>query len=661
MENNANTGKPYEDNLCFFRCLAVHNGCHTKNLERDTQYYYQQYRDAGLGKKKFHGVKLSELDELEKLYEVNIQVYSLAPTQSHSEDEDNEENTPEIAATLLRRSHRHYSSTLYLNLYENHFSYIKDLARYSKSFCCSRCGKYWKDMWKCQRHEKTCDGKVQLKYPGGAYHVPKTIFEELEDEGIVVPEEWRYFPYRATFDFECYFNQEKAQELKNTEKLTWQSTHVPLSVSVWSNVPGYQAPKCFVSEGDSDLLLEEFVQYLTTISTKSSSLLRQRYAEVFEALETARGPNNSEPHEDRLGQILVDIHEGNVESDEDENSEEESENQSRDIDLMASDNEEDEEEIEPENEQDRAFLDDEIQEQEDVSFYRRFHVALDRGTKQDRRQQRQELAMYEDMLFGQEQTSDNKVLNELAVKLTEYLRELPVLGFNSGKYGLNAVKEFLFPYLIETQPIKFTVKRNSNHVCLKTDSLKYLDISNYVVPGFSYDQFLRAYECEQTKGFFPCEWIDKLDKLNETSLPLHAAYYSSLKNTNITEQEYEYCQQVWEENNMKIFEDFLVWYKNLNVVPFIEEVEKMSQFWRERKIDMFKDGISVAGLTLKYLFSYLSRHLKLTSVSSIKRTAISITSLKTTTQAAQVLFSTDIMKQAKQRSGKQRKARLLSV
>ena len=70
---------------------------------------------------------MSELDDLEKLYEVNIQVYSLAPTQSHSEDEDNEENTPEITANLLRCSHHHYSSTLYLSLYENHFSYIKDL------------------------------------------------------------------------------------------------------------------------------------------------------------------------------------------------------------------------------------------------------------------------------------------------------------------------------------------------------------------------------------------------------------------------------------------------------------------------------------------------------------------------------------------------------
>ena len=35
-------------------------------------------KNTGLEKKKFHGVKLSEQDELEKLYEVNIQGYSLA-------------------------------------------------------------------------------------------------------------------------------------------------------------------------------------------------------------------------------------------------------------------------------------------------------------------------------------------------------------------------------------------------------------------------------------------------------------------------------------------------------------------------------------------------------------------------------------------------------
>ena len=34
------------------------------------------------------------------------------------------------------------------------------------------------------------------------------MFEQLEEEGIIVPEEARYFPYHATFDFERYFDQE---------------------------------------------------------------------------------------------------------------------------------------------------------------------------------------------------------------------------------------------------------------------------------------------------------------------------------------------------------------------------------------------------------------------------------------------------------------------
>ena len=66
-------------------------------------------------------------------------------------------------------------------------------------------------------------------------------------------------------------------------------------------------------------------------------------------------------------------------------------------------------------------------------------------------------------------------------------------------------------------------------MCLKTDFLKLLDISNYLAPGFSYDQFLKAYECEQTKEFFSYEWWMKWTELGETSLPPHEAFYSSMK------------------------------------------------------------------------------------------------------------------------------------
>ena len=137
---------------------------------------------------------------------------------------------------------------------------------------------------------------------------------------------------------------------------------------------------------------------------------------------------------------------------------------------MASDNEEDEEEIKPENEEDCAFFDDEIQEQEDVSFYRRLNVEVDRERRQQLRQTRDQLEELQDIVGGSEDVSDHKVLSQLEEKLNAYIQELPVLGFNSGKYDLNASKEVLFPYLIKHQPIKFTVKRNNNHMCIKTDS-----------------------------------------------------------------------------------------------------------------------------------------------------------------------------------------------
>ena len=57
LDCNEHTGLPYEDKLCFFRCLALHKGCHPHNLERDTQHFYEQYDDSD----DFDDVTLEEL------------------------------------------------------------------------------------------------------------------------------------------------------------------------------------------------------------------------------------------------------------------------------------------------------------------------------------------------------------------------------------------------------------------------------------------------------------------------------------------------------------------------------------------------------------------------------------------------------------------------
>lgn len=50
---------------------------------------------------------------------------------------------------------------------------------------------------------------------------------------------------------------------------------------------------------------------------------------------------------------------------------------------------------------------------------------------------------------------------------------------------------------------------------------------------------------------------------------------------------------------MTSFRDFLVWYNNLDVKPFVQNVQK---YYFERKIDIFKCSISVPGLARRMLF-----------------------------------------------------------
>ena len=40
---------------------------------------------------------------------------------------------------------------------------------------------------------------------------------------------------------------------------------------------------------------------------------------------------------------------------------------------------------------------------------------------------------------------------------------------------------------------------------------------------------------------------------------------------------------------------------NLDVLPFVEAIEKMKEFYKLKRLDIFKDGVSLPGLVLKYL------------------------------------------------------------
>ena len=194
----------------------------------------------------------------------------------------------------------------------------------------------------------------------------------------------------------------------------------------------------------------------------------------------------------------------------------------------------------------------------------------------------------------------------LEKQLQTWLRQLPVIGFNSGHYDLNVVKKFFIPYNLKgNDKTRFVIKRQNTFMCFSTTNLKFLDVTQYLAPGVSYDKYLKAYGCELQKGHFPYEYMDDLHKLEDRVLPPQSAFFSRLKNEGISNDDYARCQAVWRDNGMETLREYLIWYNNRDVTPFLDAISKQFAFYRDRDIDMFKDGISVPGLSLLHLFNDL--------------------------------------------------------
>ncbi|GMF42761.1 unnamed protein product [Phytophthora lilii] len=158
-------------------------------------------------------------------------------------------------------------------------------------------------------------------------------------------------------------------------------------------------------------------------------------------------------------------------------------------------------------------------------------------------------------------------------KLKQQLDQVPVFGFNSGRYDINLIKKDLFA-VIGTDNIKSVIK-NPSYMCIATSNMKILDIRNYVPVGISYDKYLTTYlggckcgdkircVCGLGKAILPYEYITAFNVLNQTTIPPKSAFDSKLRGTSITDDDYERVKFVWGYYGMKSIKDLLTCFNNL--------------------------------------------------------------------------------------------------
>ena len=240
-------------------------------------------------------------------------------------------------------------------------------------------------------------------------------------------------------DFESICVKE-ANSYKQTETTTWIGKHVPISVSISSNL----IPEpIFLRNANPHYLILSFITALEGLATQSKTQMKLNFLEVETAIKI------------KLCAILEQL------------------NQRRNRAERLS-----------------IFLDDCIVEEEEKDLLTQF------------------LQMQKNQLI------------DLQEHFERYCNVLPVFGFNSAKYDINLTKSYLLPILVNERDIEPTVIKKANQfVSFKFGDIQLLDIMNFLGGATSLDSFLKAYKTKETKGFFPNEWFDCPEKMNNKELP----------------------------------------------------------------------------------------------------------------------------------------------
>ena len=141
-----------------------------------------------------------------------------------------------------------------------------------------------------------------------------------------------------------------------------------------------------------------------------------------------------------------------------------------------------------------------------------------------------------------------KLLENLFGKFEDYCKELAVFGFNSAGYDVKLIKKFLFKELCKhgEQP-NFTVKKAGKYPCIKIEHLKFMDILQFLAPGYNLKSFFKAFGVSEQKGFFPYDYFTHADQLDETTLPPYETFYSIIKGCNVLEEEYVAFQKLLDQ------------------------------------------------------------------------------------------------------------------
>jgi len=166
----------YRDNLCLWRCIAVHRGSRPDRSTTAARELAKGFFNLKAIPQNCQKPSLNELDKVEKHFNekqifknwLGIRVY---------EPERLEDG--EVVWHLYRTPPAKLTNILTIGIYEGRAFFIKDISKLAKVYACVHCRARFTQACSFQRHTERCSqGKTVIECSAEKVELPQTAFEE---------------------------------------------------------------------------------------------------------------------------------------------------------------------------------------------------------------------------------------------------------------------------------------------------------------------------------------------------------------------------------------------------------------------------------------------------------------------------------------------------
>ena len=181
---------------------------------------------------------------------------------------------------LERRSIKNYEKNVQVIRYNSHVCYVDNIHVPFKAFRCPTCDTYFQKTGNLERHLLSCSERVKHIYPKNVYQLRETLFDKLASFDIQYTDDQKRFNILAVYDFESICILE--ENFKNFETTTWISKHVPISLSISSNV--ISEPILFCNSNPRDLG-GSFLDAVKGFAAQSKAQMKLKVLEVETAIK----------------------------------------------------------------------------------------------------------------------------------------------------------------------------------------------------------------------------------------------------------------------------------------------------------------------------------------------------------------------------------------